>query len=149
MEIEMQKLQATDTPKFTELLQVFEDVFEMKEFSMLPIGYLRDLLGREGFMVFVAIHNGVVIGGLTAHVLPSYYFQSHEVYIYDLAVKRDFQRIGVGRRLMEGIISHCRERGDATLFVQADLEDTHALDFYRSTGGTAEDVVHFNYPLNS
>ncbi len=33
-------------------------------------------------------------------------------------------------------------------FVQADLVDDYALDFYRSTGGMGGDVVHFSYPLN-
>lgn len=33
------------------------------------------------------------------------------------------------------------------MFVAASEEDVHALDFYHSTGGEAEKVVHFNYSL--
>ena len=39
----------------------------------------------------------------------------------------------------------CRQKGVAEVFVAASEEDTHALDFYRSTGGAAEKVVHFTY----
>jgi aminoglycoside 3-N-acetyltransferase I len=28
------------------------------------------------------------------------------------------------------------------------IADDYALDFYQATGGNAERVVHFNYPLN-
>ena len=35
-----------------------------------------------------------IIGGLTAHQLASTYFEANEVYVYDLAVHQEFQRMG-------------------------------------------------------
>ena len=50
--------------------------------------------------------------------------------------------------LISAINSYCKEIGVMEVFVQADEVDGYALDFYHSTGATAEKVVHFYYPLN-
>jgi aminoglycoside 3-N-acetyltransferase I len=86
-----------------------------------------------------------VVGGLTAHILPSYYSSSSEVYLYDLAVKTSFQRKGIGKKLLLALTAYCRENNYKAFFVQADEADSHALEFYSATGGSPEKVVHFNY----
>jgi aminoglycoside 3-N-acetyltransferase I len=63
-------------------------------------------------------------------------------------VKVDFQRMGIGRKLVDAVRSTCRELGYEEVFVQADEPDDYALDFYRLTGPTAEERVrHFYYTL--
>ena len=89
-----------------------------------------------------------VVGGLTAHVLPLTYFPSSEVYVYDLAVETEFQRKGIGRQLINSLKEYRAGLHFKEVFVQADLEDGHALEFYRATGGMAESVVHFSYALS-
>lgn len=141
------RLKADDLPYLKTLIHVYEEVFEMERFAFPRDGYLQALLQREGLIFFVAMAEEKVIGGLTAHVLPSVYFESAEVYVYDLAVQSSYQRKGVGRNLMASLSKYCREQGYREIFVQADLVDQHALDFYRATGGQAERVVHFSYAL--
>lgn len=141
------KLTATDLPQFQELIRVFEEVFEMPPFEMPADGYLQQLLDKDDFLVFVALENNRVIGGMTAYELPQYYTQTSLLYIYDLAVKTQFQRQGVGKKLMEAIEEYGQATNMDEIFVQADLPDAHALEFYRSTGGLPEEVVHFTYPL--
>lgn len=143
------RLGQTDLVLFKELLMVFEEVFELKEYCMPPDSYLQQLLGDPKFMVYVAVVDTKVIGGLTAFILPSYNFMSSEVYVYDLAIRSNFQRQGYGKLLMSTLQSDCKQRGFREVFVQADLVDKHAIDFYRALGGTPEDVVHFYYPLSS
>ena len=147
MNITIKQLKPEDIVEFIGMLQLFEDVFEMKEHQIPYEGYLSKLLSRADFIVYIALHNDAVVGGLTAHVLPSYYFQSSEVYVYDLAVKTTFQRKGIGRKLLRALTAYCELHHYKEFFVQADEPDTHALEFYRSTGGIAEKVVHFNYPI--
>ncbi len=43
---------------------------------------------------------------------------------------------------------YCRSLGAEEVFVQADQEDTQAVNFYRATGGAPMQVIQFNYPLN-
>jgi aminoglycoside 3-N-acetyltransferase I len=148
MEIMIKQLTAADISNFKEMLLLFEDVFEMTDFKMPSDTYLQALLTRADFLAFAAIHRGIIVGGITAHVLHSYYYQSAEVYIYDLAIKTEHQRKGFGKMLLEAVKSYCKQNNYNAIFVQADEADQHALDFYRSTGGHAVKVVHYTYPAN-
>ena len=148
MNITIKQLTAGDTAEFVQMLRLFENVFEMQDFQMQGAGYLTSLLARKDFIVFIVQHEGMIVGGLTAHVLPSYYSESSEVYIYDLAVETTFQRKGIGKKLLLSLTEYCSLYGYKEFFVQADEPDTHALEFYLSAGGTAEKVVHFYYKVN-
>jgi aminoglycoside 3-N-acetyltransferase I len=95
--------------------------------------------------VFVAKEKKVIIGGLTAYILPSYYSDSSEVYIYDLAIKKNFQRKGIGKKLLQSLKAYCGQNEYKVLFVQADVTDAYALNFYQSTGGIPQKVIQFSY----
>ncbi len=147
MDVSIQKLTATDVDKLSALIDVYEIVFEMNDFKKPERAYLQTLLNEKTLVFLVALQNKAVIGGLTAHLLPSTYFASSLVYIFDLAVQTQFQRKGIGRKLLNALQEYCTALGIPEVFVQADLEDQHALEFYRATGGTAESVIHFTYNL--
>ncbi|GEO05212.1 hypothetical protein AAE02nite_28760 [Adhaeribacter aerolatus] len=149
MQPEIKRLGKTDIDEFVALIRVFEDVFQMKNWKMPVRAYLQQLLEKDRFYVFVAISDNKVVGGLTAYTLDQYYSTRPLVYIFDLAVKTEFQRKGIGSRLIAEINDYCKQIGVEEVFVQADEVDDYALEFYRSTGGIAEKVVHFNYPLNT
>jgi aminoglycoside 3-N-acetyltransferase I len=148
MDPEIIKLGSGHRDLFLDLIRLFEKVFEMQHFKMPAPNYLQQLLEKDGFLVFVALVQGEVVGGLTAYTLQQYYSEKPLVYIFDLAVATEHQRKGIGRLLMAGINAYCKETGAEEVFVQADEEDGHALAFYQATGGRPEKVVHFTYPLN-
>ena len=147
MEISVIKLGPGDSAKFGELLDVFAAVFEMNGFIQPPPDYLEKLLLQDGLTVLTAIYQGSVVGGLTAYTLASVYSPSAEMYIYDLAIKTSFQRKGAGSLLLKELKDHCRRAGIKEIFVQADRPDQHAIDFYTKNGGSAEDVLHFSFPV--
>lgn len=149
MNVEIKKLDGNDVEKFKELIHVFQDVFEMENFKMPNGSYLQQLIEKEDFFVFVALVNNRVVGGLTAYTLQQYYSESTLSYIYDLAVKTEFQRQGIGKMLIEGITDYCRKAGIEDVFVQADDTDDYALEFYHSTGATIGKAVSFYYQLNT
>jgi aminoglycoside 3-N-acetyltransferase I len=103
------------------------------------------LLRRGEFWALVATEEGVVVGGLTAHVLPMTRNRSSELFLYDLAVRTDRRRRGIGRALVEELLALAKSVGIRTTFVPADDEDTHALDFYRALGGAASPVTFFTF----
>ncbi len=121
----------------------------MEGFKMPDENYLKQLLAQDDFFVFVASSDDKVVGGLTAYTLQQYYSQMPLVYIYDLAVKTEYQRQGIGKLLLSAITDYGKEIGVEEVFVQADEGDDHAIEFYHATGGMAEKVVHFNYPLHT
>jgi ribosomal protein S18 acetylase RimI-like enzyme len=147
MNTQIEKLNSEDIDKFIQLIEVFEDVFEMKNFKMPDILYLQELLKKPDFFVFVATSENKVVGGLTSYIMHQYYSSSPLVYIFDLAVKREFQRQGLGKMLIKANNEHSQSISAETVMVQADLEDEHAIEFYKSTGAKGMDVIHFDYGL--
>ena len=148
MAFDIRKLNKQDLNTFIALIRVFEDVFEMENFLMPEEKHLQQLLAKDSFFVFVALSGNEVVGGLTAYTLEQYYSTKPLVYIYDLAVKTRYQRQGIGRKLMAAINEYCKNTSVEEVFVQADEIDDYAIEFYQATGGNAEKVVHFTYPLN-
>lgn len=142
------KLTTSDIDLFTKLVQVFEDVFEMKQLQLPPTGHLQRLLDKDDFHVFVVLIGNEVVGGLTAYTLHQYYSTKPLAYIFDLAVQRQRQRQGIGTLLTGHVKNYFRELGYEEVFVQADRADAFAVEFYRRTNPTAEeDVFHYYYTL--
>lgn len=149
-DINIKKLEPHDLDKFIEPVRLFENVFEMKHFTMPPAGHLENLLKRNDFYVFAAFKDNHVVAGLTAYVLEQYYSEKRLAYIFDLAVARSWQRQGIGKKLIQAITLFCGERGFEEVFVQADRIDAHAVNFYRKTRPSEEeDVIHFYYLLDN
>ena len=143
--IQIKHLEKEDVSIFQKLIRLFQEVFEYSKPVIIEDLYLKTLLSKPDFIVYAAFHGNEIVGGLTAYVLPSYYAATSEIFIYDIAVKAAHQRTGIGKRLLKSLQEYCKEKGIQEIFVAANKEDLHALDFYRSTGGKAEKVVHFTY----
>lgn len=131
---------------FAMMTAVFaEDDPDVAQGEPLRADDLVALLRREDFWVLAATEGEVVVGGLTAHALPMTRDRSTELFIYDLAVRTDRQRNGIGRALVAELLTLGRAAGIATAFVPADNDDTHALEFYRAIGGTGSSVTFFTF----
>ncbi len=126
------------------LFTLMADVFE-EDGEALSDDYLDRLLGREDFWAIAAFIGDQIIGGVTAHTLPMTRTESSEIFIYDLAVRPDQQRKGVGRRLVAELRAKAAAMGISEVFVPADNDDVHALDFYRAIGGVASPVTIFTF----
>ncbi len=144
---DIKKLGRQDERLFVQLIALFHEVFETGEGSCAPQTYPGTLLAKREFVVFAAIDNGEVIGGLTAYELPAYYSEGAELYLYDIAVRSDCQGMGVGKKLLLAVQEYCRENKIKVMFVEANEEDEGAVKFYHATGGRAERVVHFNFEI--
>lgn len=147
-EVDIQVVKSDDLETLNQLISVFEEVFEMKNFKRPTTGHLLKLLRKETFFAVVAKVGNRVVGGLTVYILDQYYSERPLAYIYDLAVLTDYQRKGIGRSLIEFTKKCGKRRGFEEVFVQADKVDEHAVKFYRSTRVTEEEqVIHFYYTL--
>lgn len=149
MDFTIHKLSYSEADMLVQLLKVFEDVFEMEPFAVPDTEYLVSLLKNPEILFMVALNQQQVIGGLSAYVVPQYYSKTKQLYIHDLAVSTKYHRMGVGTKLITSLADHCRMMGYEEMFVAAEKADTHALEFYRSTGATSLESVHFFYDLRS
>ncbi|MBV7533128.1 GNAT family N-acetyltransferase [Chitinophaga sp. sic0106] len=148
MSVSISRLTAAELPAFISILHIYEAVFEMEEFTVPAENYLHRLLSNKDFIVLAAKEaDGKVLGGLTAYVLPSYFEETAEVYLYDLAVDPAEQRRGLGSLLLNGLRDYCQQENIGEFFVQAMEGDTEAMRFYNATGGKPMRVVHYDYEV--
>ncbi len=140
----LKRLKAGDRELARALFILMTEVFEEGS-GVLSDGYIDRLLGREDFWAIAAFVDDAIVGGLTAHTLPMTRAEYSEIFIYDIAVRSEHQRMGIGRRLMEELRAQAAGMGIRDLFVPADNEDVHALDFYRALGGEAAPVTIFTF----
>ncbi len=138
------RLGAGDGAVARTLFATMAAVFEEKH-EALSDEYVAKLLARDDLWVLAATYGDDVVGGLTAHTLPMTRSESREIFIYDIAVRADQQRRGVGRLLMADLARLAAAEGIHDWFVPADDEDAHALEFYRALGGVASPVTFFTF----
>lgn len=122
------------------MAEVFEEAHDH-----LSDEYLAQLLARSQFWALAATWGDEIVGGLTAHSLPMTQSESRELFIYDIAVRVDHQRRGVGRLLVSHLARIANDDGIHDVFVAADDEDAHAIEFYRALGGVASPVTFFTF----
>lgn len=129
------------------LFILLQQVFGAEHPIKVSEAYTQKLLANPVLVAFAAIVNNEPVGGLTGYISPMYNGEVSELYIYDIAVKPEFQRRAIGKQLIAFAKAYCGEKGMSAMYVQANAEDEHALDFYRSTKAKEEEVVHFTYTL--
>lgn len=114
----------------------------------LTDGYVERLLSDRRFWAIAALAGEELVGGITAHALPLTHNVGLALLVYDVAVSADHQRRGVGRTLMHTLQMEAASEGIQEIFVLANQEDTHALDFYRAVGGSASAVTMFDFAVS-
>jgi aminoglycoside 3-N-acetyltransferase I len=142
--LEARRLGRGDRTAARDMFALMADVFGEGSES-LGDDYIDRLLGCETFWAFAAFVGPDIVGGLTAHTLPMTRSASSEVFIYDLAVRQTHQRQGVGSRLVRALREAAARAGINEIFVPADNDDEHALDFYRAQGAIASPVTFFTF----
>jgi aminoglycoside 3-N-acetyltransferase I len=141
-ELHIRRLGPADHGAARALFTLMAEVFE-EERTPLSDAYIDRLLNRDDFWAMAAFDDDTVIGGLTAHVMPMTRIETSELFIYDLAVRADQQRRGVGRQLIAVTRKQAAPAGIDTVIVPADVDDTEALAFYRAVGGEESAVAFF------
>jgi aminoglycoside 3-N-acetyltransferase I len=144
MDMRSKRLKPGDRDLARRLFATMAEIFG-EDHETLSDAYVDSLIAREDFWAIAAYTDDQIIGGITAHTLPMTRTASSEVFIYDIAVRSDHRRKGIGRRLMSELRDSAAARGIRVLFVPADNDDPHALDFYRALGGTPAQVTVFTF----
>ena len=147
-DISIRRLAVADEKLAQQTFLIMAQVFN-EDSAPLGSPYLKGLLSRSDFWAFAALVGKEVVGGITGFNLPLTRLERRELFIYDLAVKVDWQRKGIGRALFDSLRQAAAAEGIGEGFVLADDEDTHALDFYRALGASASPVTAFSFPTLS
>jgi aminoglycoside 3-N-acetyltransferase I len=79
--------------------------------------------------------------------LEAYDRERSSMYVYDLAVSRQYRRNGIGSKLVGEIMLDCESKHIKDLFVHADAADRHAVEFYKKVGGEPAAAFRFSLPI--
>jgi aminoglycoside 3-N-acetyltransferase I len=138
------RLRATHAPIARRLFTLMAEIFgEANE--PLSDEYLERLLHRGDVWAMAAFCGDELVGGLTAYTIPMTRTPSAEILLYDIAVRPERQRQGIGRQLILALRSAADAAGIEDVFVPVDNDDSHALDFYRALRGEPVAVTHFTF----
>lgn len=148
MDVEIKLLDSKSVQEFEELLKIFHKVFE-HDVALPSKEYVKSLLSKDDFKVFVAKVEGSVVGGLTIYVLHSYYVEQPQAFIYDVGITPDVQGKGIGKLLLKEVITYCKNNGYSEAFVEAEGDDDEAIAFYRKTKPDFEmNAIQFTYSFD-
>jgi len=110
----------------------------------LSDGYLGGVLANDACWVIAAFEGDEPVGCITGHELAMTRHERTELFVYDLAVRADRQRRGIGRRLVDALVAGAAAQGVGVVFVLADDEDVDAIAFYEGLGGRPAPVTMFD-----
>lgn len=142
------RIQGNDIEQFIELVALLNEVFEESP-KVASERQLKKLLNKPDFHAVAVIKQNKIIGGLTAYELERYYTDKSELYIYDIAVKKEFHNQGIGKALIAYVKDYSTKNGIESIFVDAHSDDEQAVMFYKSTFGKGEKVAHFNFDIKT
>jgi len=133
-----------DVPALCDLLA---DLFEIEsdftaDFKKQANGLrllIEDGLGRS--KVYVAVHDGRVIGMCSVQMIISTSEGRRAAILEDLVVNREHRGFGFGTALLEAVGKWCLERGISRLQLLADKENSQALTFYANRGWCSTNLV--------
>jgi ribosomal protein S18 acetylase RimI-like enzyme len=104
----------------------------------------RAFLEIETNVQLAAFGEGEPVGQLLAYELIRRHGDGKTMFVYEIGVREDYRRKGVGRMLFEALRGICRDRGVARAFVITSEHNDAAMAFYRALGATRnamDDVV--------
>jgi aminoglycoside 3-N-acetyltransferase I len=140
--MQIKRLYSVDTAVAVSMFSMMASVFG-EPADTLSFGYVERLLRRDDFWAIGALKDREPVAGLTAFALPLTRAETAELLIYDIAVQPWHRRCGIGRRLVDTLKNSVAEASIRTMWVPADNEDPHALEFYRAMGGKPTAVTIF------
>jgi ribosomal protein S18 acetylase RimI-like enzyme len=104
-------------------------------------------LSVETNHLLVAFAGDEPVGFLLAYELLRRHGDEPKMHLYEIGVREDYRRRGIGRSLIERFAELCRQRGARRAFVITDGSNPAAIALYASTGGVRRrnDDVIFHY----
>lgn len=145
-EIQIKRLGARDKPAAKELLNFFKEDDGQKP-SPVDETYLSKLLGKRSFYVLVAYKNNLLVGGLTAYALPMFKNKASEMFLFEIGVKKEFRRQGIGNLLIRRLKELALAKKMKMMFVLTSPGNVAGRKLYGSAGGVLQKDIFFLIPL--
>ncbi|HET7172923.1 MAG TPA: GNAT family N-acetyltransferase [Nocardioidaceae bacterium] len=111
------------------------------------VGSAHAFLTAETNVQLAAFIGAEPVGQLLAYELTRRHGDGKVMFTYEIGVRDDHRREGVGRLLFDELEKICRDREISRAFVITNLRNEAAMGFYRALGATrdATDDVLFDF----
>jgi len=98
--------------------------------------YLRTLMNRDDALAVIARDGADLVGYAVGRItsLPSFFESRQRGYIHDVYVRERYRQRGIGRRLVDEILSWFRRRGVTHVELTVAANNDDATAFWRSLG---------------
>jgi ribosomal-protein-alanine N-acetyltransferase len=128
-----------DPSNLNEILEIEKNSFEKKE--AFPKEYILELSKKwpEGFLV--AKLGGEILGYVIGEK------GKDSGLIVSVAVKKEWRRKGIGRRLIEKLLENFKKEGMKIIFLHVREENRDAINFYQALGFKIIELIE-NYYSN-
>jgi [ribosomal protein S18]-alanine N-acetyltransferase len=120
-----------------------EDV--VRALATRPLPPRLEVLDDDRTIFLAAFEGDEPVGFVLSHDLPRRHDPPRKLLVYELDVRADRRRRGIGKALLEELARVARERGIRHAWVLADTDNEAALALYRSMGGQPRDVVELDF----
>lgn len=109
----------------------------------------REFLNDPRHRLVVALENDVIVGFVSAVIYLHPDKPAPELWINEVGVAPAYQRRGIGKALMQGILEEAKRSGCTEAWVLTDRGNLPAMAMYKSAGGeeTLPDSVMFTFKL--
>ena len=115
--------------------QLWKEVFPNDPPHNAPRKVIQEKMSIQKELFFVAEDNGTIIGTIMSG------YDGHRGWLYTVAVKPEFRRRGIGRRLVDHAVAALTSIGCPKVNLQVRSTNTEVIGFYEALGFLIEDRV--------
>ncbi len=129
----IRRLQPGDEKIFRQILEEIKTTPDPPP-APLPDASLTTLLLREDVYLLAALSGERALGYLLAYRLPRLDRDCEMVCLYELEVRPDCRRQGVGSGMVRKMMAICRDERVYKMWVDAEVSNKAAIGLYSATG---------------
>jgi len=141
--VDIKKLQINDLELVRQLIHLFQTEDEIAQPTYASKERLLELLSNPNFYMIAAFQNGILVGGLTAYILRMYKENIAKVLLYEIEVRQEWRRQGLGTLLINYLIECAQQERAKKILIPVTKTNQNALSFYKAIQGnfTADDSL--------
>ncbi|MCK5155203.1 MAG: GNAT family acetyltransferase [Spirochaetales bacterium] len=115
--------------------QLWKEIFPKSAPYNAPRKVVRDKMSVQKDLFFVAEEDGLIIGTVMSG------YDGHRGWLYTVAVKPEYRRKGIGRRLVDHAVTALANIGCPKVNLQIFPTNAEVVAFYKAAGFMVEDRI--------
>lgn len=106
---------------------------------------MEELLDDDRSYLIAAISDGIVYGYTLAYRFPSLYASEYLAYLYDIEVSLKYRRKGIGRLLVETLLTCLQADGVKEVWLGTAVDNVEGQGLFHSTGAVKSGETFNDY----